>query len=128
MQGAVGPQEDDMHVGRSSWVPGGLVAILGIAVGLFSSSCLLPTGCDTVLGMSYHPADTTIRVGQSFRPSVRLTTCGGTKKLSPELRYSADDTTIVYVDVISGDITGRAAGHTNARVTAGQYGTVAVIA
>lgn len=103
-----------------------IAAILTVAFAVVSSACFLPTGCDTVLGISYHPADTTIRVGESFHPVVNLTGCRGSKKLSPELRYSADDTTIVQI-AFSGVITGRAAGHTMAYVTAAQYGVVAPI-
>ena len=115
-----------VRIPRSNWVVSAVAAILDIAVALVSSACFLPTGCDTVLGISYHPADTTIRVGESFHPVVNLTSCGGTKKLSPELRYSADDTAIVRV-TFSGVITGRAVGYTTAYVSAAQYGVVAPI-
>lgn len=114
------------RVRRSNWVVSAIAAIPSMVIALVSSGCFLPTGCDTVLGISYHPADTTIRVGESFHPVVNLTGCRGTKKLSPELRYSADDTVIVQV-TFSGVITGRAVGHTTAYVSAAQYGVVAPI-
>jgi hypothetical protein len=97
------------------------------ASALASAACLHPTGCDAVLVRSYHPVDTTIRVGQGFRPDVNLSTCGGTKPLTDALRYSADDTTILRVDSLSGTMTGRAAGRTIATVIGLRYGTVARI-
>lgn len=102
-------------------------AIVGIGVVLLNSSCFLPTGCDTSLGIAYHPVDTTIRVGESFHPVMTLTTCGGSKKLSPELRYSADDSSILQVD-FAGKFTGSAVGQTTARISAQQYGITAPIA
>lgn len=99
------------------------LAIVAIAL---CSSCFLPTGCDTVLGVSYYPVDTMIRVGESFHPRMNLTNCGGTRKVSAELRYSTDDTSIVQVD-FDGKITGRAVGHTTAYVNAYQYGIMAPI-
>jgi hypothetical protein len=105
-----------------------MAAILCVLATLGSSSCFLPTGCDTVLGISYSPVDTMIRVGESFHPVMNLTSCGGSKKLSPELRYSADDTAIVQVDALSGKITGHAAGQTTAYISAAQYGVTAPIA
>ena len=98
-----------------------IAATLASAMITLCSACFLPTGCDTVLGISYHPVDTTIRVGESFQPRMNLTNCGGTKKVSAELEYSADDTSIVQVD-FDGTITGRAVGHTTAYVNAYQYG------
>lgn len=117
-----------MRVRPSTWPLSTMTAILCALAALGSSSCFLPTGCDTVLGISYNPVDTTIRVGESFHPVMNLTNCGGSKKLSPELRYSADDTAIVQVDVLSGKITGRAVGQTTAYISAPQYGIMAPMA
>ena len=52
---------------------------------------------------------------------------GGTKQVTEVLRYSVDDTVIVRVDSLSGTMTGRAVGHTNASVTSTSNGTVARI-
>jgi hypothetical protein len=98
------------------------------AATLASTACLHPTGCDADLAIRYSPVDTTIRVGQGFRPNVQLLTCGDTKQVTDALlRYSADDTTIVQVDSLSGTMTARAVGHTNATVTSAKYGMVARI-
>jgi len=117
-----------MGAGRSRSIRFGVAVVLATGLALLSSSYFLPTGCDTVLGISYHPADTTIRVGESFHPVMNLTSCGGTKNLSPVLRYSADDTTVLQVDAIGGKITGRASGQTTAYVSADQYGIKAPVA
>lgn len=113
----------------------GSIALRRVAVGTVSaaltlgaSACLHPTGCDADLRISYTPVDTTIRVGQSFRPKVRLTTCGGTKAMTESLLYFADDTTIVHVDSLSGTMTARAVGHTSATaITAAGRGVIARI-
>ena len=103
-------------------------AILIASAALASTACLHPTGCDADLALFFSPKDTTIGIGQSFRPSVRLATCRDTKVVTDTLRYSVEDTTIVRVDSLSGTMTGRAVGHTTDSVTGAIYGLVARIA
>lgn len=106
----------------------GTPAFLVGAAALLSAACLHPTGCDADLAVSFSPTDTTIAIGQSFRPRVRLATCGESKALSDTLRYSVDDSMIVRVDSVSGIMTGRAIGQTTATVTGAIYHVVARIA
>jgi len=117
-----------VDTGHSRSIRFGVAVALASGLALLSNSCFLPTGCDAVLGISYHPVDTTIRVGETFHPVMNLTSCGGTKNLSPVLRYSADDTTVLQVDPIGGKITGRASGQTTGYVSADQYGIKAPVA
>jgi Big-like domain-containing protein len=105
-----------------------MTSVLAGAAALASTACLHPTGCDADLALFFSPKDTTIGIGQSFRPSVRLATCRDTKVVMDTLRYSVEDTTIVRVDSLSGTMTGRAVGHTTASVTGAIYGLVARIA
>jgi len=116
-----------MPVRRSLSLRSIAIATLSAVFTLAGSACLHPTGCDADLRISYSPVDTTLRIGQSFRPNVRLTTCGGTEQVTEALRYAADDTTIVRVDSLSGTMTARGVGHTNASVTSANNGTVARI-
>ncbi|HXT18764.1 MAG TPA: hypothetical protein VN706_24275 [Gemmatimonadaceae bacterium] len=95
--------------------------LIGIAT-LDSMGCR--TGCDAILIRDFSPVDTTIRVGQSFRPTVHLSTCGGTETINEALRYAVDDATVVQVDSLSGTMTGKSVGHTVATVAAASNGSV----
>ena len=109
---------------RRPFVPiyGIIGALLVTAATLASTACR--TGCDAVLFRSFSPMDTTIRVGQSFRPTVHLSTCGGTETINEPLRYSVDDTSVVHVDSLTGTMMGRRVVHANATVAAASNGSV----
>jgi len=91
-----------------------LVYLCGVAV----SGCgaIFSGDCTDELGINLSPSEMTVSVGQSFTPSLELTTCGGRKRWHPNVVWLTPDTAVVRVDSIAGRITGRAPGsaHVNA--------------
>jgi uncharacterized protein YjdB len=89
--------------------------------GLAASGCgaILAGDCTDELGVNLSPSEKTVSVGQSFTPSLELTTCGGRKRWHPTVVWLTPDTTVVCVDSIGGRITGRAPG--SAHVTAVEH-------
>jgi uncharacterized protein YjdB len=89
--------------------------------------CVVASGCGAILsgdctdelGINLSPGEKTVSVGQSFTPSLELTTCGGRKRWHPTVVWLTADTTVVRVDSISGRITGRAQG--SAHITAVEH-------
>lgn len=65
---------------------------------LFTAAC----GCDADLRSRFEPESRTLKVGESFAAKVRLLGCGGTEPLSDVITWSAQDTSIVQVDAVSG--------------------------
>ena len=88
-----------------------LLALAALAVVTMCSSCtLLTTDCASDLRITPEPADTSLVVGQRFTADVHLYECHGQKELNAVLRWSAEDSTVVRVDSISGVVTARAPG------------------
>jgi hypothetical protein len=97
------------------------LSLLTCLCGLAVSGCgaLLSGDCTDELGINLSPTENTVSVGQSFTPSIELTTCGGRKRWHPAVVWLTPDTAIVRVDSIAGRITGRSPGA--AHVTAVEH-------
>ena len=91
--------------------------------------CLVGTSCETpctseLRGYSLAGAKASIRVGDTFTPSVRALTCGGRKQedMSAFFTWTSDAPTIASVDA-NGRVVGRAPGQTTIRAQAEDYST-----
>lgn len=95
--------------------------LLACLCGLAVSGCaaIFSGDCTDELGINLSPSEKTVSIGQSFTPSLELTTCGGRKRWHPNVVWLTADTGVVRVDSISGRITGRAQG--SALVTAVEH-------
>lgn len=95
--------------------------LLACLWGLAVSGCgaIFSGDCTDELGINLSPSEKTVSIGQSFSPSLELTTCGGRKRWHPTVVWLTADTAVVRVDSISGRITGRAQG--SALVTAVEH-------
>ena len=80
--------------------------------------------CTRELGVRLAPADTTIQVGQSFRASVQLSSCGGNEPVRDVITWRSADTTIATVDARTGTVAGRVPGTTTIIPDGERYGTV----
>ena len=87
--------------------------------------------CRSILGMGdctddlitrVDPRERSVRVGAGYAATASAWSCGGTRRLADEWRYYAVDTTVVRVDSLSGQVTGRAAGSTEIRARGQTYG------
>jgi len=85
------------------------------------------TFCTRELRVQFSPADTTIPVGQDFRPFLSLSSCGGAERLTDVVNWRSDDVTIAAVDPISGAVVGKSAGQTSIVATGQRYGAVGSI-
>lgn len=75
--------------------------------------------CTAELRMRYTPSppDTTLRVGESFVPSLELYTCGGLVRVNETLTWRARDPRILQVDSATGRARALAPGETWIDVT-----------
>lgn len=93
-----------------------VLALLGLG------ACQLPTGdCTTELRIEFAPHQQSIRVGESFTPTFRLSSCGGREKLTTTVTWQSTDPTVASVDATSGRITGVAPGQTSVTGTSEEY-------
>ncbi len=103
-----------------------LLSALCIAVGL--SGCELPVlACSDDLGMKLTPSERTILVGESFTPSVTLSTCGGQRRITDSFTWAAEDLAVVSVDPRTGRTTGKTPGQTLIWPTGQRYGRLSAI-
>jgi hypothetical protein len=80
-----------------------LVAVSVIALG----SCgILDGDCKLDLRFQPSPVEKTIHVGDTFTVSGQAFGCGGSKRLTVQLRWSSSDTAVATVDSISGLVRG----------------------
>lgn len=68
------------------------------------------------------PADTTIRIGESFTASVQLLSCGGAQTLEDGLTFVSADTLVAVVDPGTGHVVGKGVGSTRIEVTGTRHG------
>lgn len=95
--------------------------ILLITAVLFSCSQVEQV-CTDELTVRWSPHDTTVSVGQSFVPSVRLTTCGGRQELTDTFTWNSSDPLILEVEPATGRATAKNAGSAVMSVTGEKYG------
>jgi hypothetical protein len=96
------------------------IYILAASASLLGSAC----GCKADLQMRLSPLERTLAVGESFTPSARFFGCGGTEPLNDVVTWTAQDTSIVRVDLATGRTTGLAQGTTFVVPSGRRYGTV----
>ena len=84
--------------------------------GLLASACgprqHAIEACTEELRIYLAPRDTTLVVGESFRPRVALASCGGRRHLTDSVVWKVGDARVVTVDSASGLVTARAPGET----------------
>ena len=83
--------------------------------------------CTLELGVHSTPADTTIRVGEAFTPSVQLSSCGGERVLSDVFTWRSDSSSIATVESATGRVVGQSAGETRIAGTSERYGAHAEV-
>jgi hypothetical protein len=84
------------------------IYILAASASLLGGAC----GCKADLQVRLSPSERILAVGESFTPSARLFGCGGTEPLSDFVTWTAQDTSIIRVDLVSGRTVGLAQGTT----------------
>jgi len=100
-----------------------LVMVLGC---ILQSAChgAAPSDPCTVLHVHFSPTDTTIVVGEQFRASVELATCGGSGHVTDAFTWRAADSVIASVNPVSGQVFGRSLGETRILATGREFGAV----
>lgn len=86
-----------------------------------------PDACTSELRVHLSPSDTTVSAGSTFAPVIRLSTCGGSKRLQDTFSLEADDPAVAAVDPATRRITAIGAGETHVKVTGDRYGPVGAI-
>lgn len=88
----------------------------------FVRALAVACACTQELGIHYTPAETTLVVGQTFTPSVALSSCGGRERLTDVFDWQVEDEAVASVDRASGRVTARAPGETAVVATGAHYG------
>jgi hypothetical protein len=96
-----------------------LVAEANVNGRTLADSVHVAVTCTAELRMRYSPSppDTTLRVGESFVPSLELYTCGGLVRVNETLTWRARDPRILHVDSATGRTWALAPGETWIDVT-----------
>lgn len=98
-----------------------IVAEVPVGRSLALDSVQAAVVCTTELRLTYSTRDTTIAVGEAFRPSLELFTCGGHVRIPEALTWRARDPRVIEVDSITGRTVGRAPGETWLDVSGTRY-------
>lgn len=98
------------------------VLMILVTVTAFASGC--GAVCTTELRVQSTPVDTTIRVGQTFRASVQLSTCGGDRVLLDVFTWRSANASVATVDSATGRVVGHASGQTRIIGTSERYGAI----
>jgi Big-like domain-containing protein len=100
--------------------------IRAVALAFLVAGCNSPFGsvCTNELRVVLDPGSRTLSVGESFTPTVALSSCGGKEKLSDTFTWASRDADIADVVAQSGLVTAKAAGSTRVDVTGAEYGPV----
>ncbi len=114
-----------MHLSphRSTWAK----LALAFAVGTAASCDVVSPVCTRELQVDLRPVEQTITVGQTFTPSVELSSCGGKERVTDSFTLQAQDPAIVEVDDATGRITGKAPGETLVEVSGRKYGRIGAV-
>ena len=107
-----------------------VVTLAGLAL-VATLACNSPTEvrvCTDELRVAWSPGDTTLLIGQSFVPSVTISTCGGRQQLSDVLTWGTSDSSVLRFERTTGRAIGRAAGTASLFVSGERYGSLAEIA
>ena len=105
-----------------------IVATALLSLGTAGCSVLLdPTSCTQELRVQVTPRDTTVSVGNTFTPSVTLSSCGGKERLSDSFTYETTNPAAATVHPNTGRVTATGAGQADIRITGQRYGQVAQI-
>jgi hypothetical protein len=96
-----------------------VVAEASVGGHALADSVRVAVTCTAELLLRYSPSsrDTTIRVGDSFVPSLELYTCGGHVRVDETLRWRAADPRILQVDSATGRTRALAPGETSVEVS-----------
>ena len=78
--------------------------------------------CPDDLRIVRSPADTTIRVGESFTPVFQFRGCAGRRVLSDELTFTSTDQAVLSVNAQSGHATAVTPGQAQIEVRGARYG------
>lgn len=101
-----------------------LLVFLAACGDLAPASETLTGACTRELRVHLTPADTTIKVAETFTAAVALSSCGGREQLTDTFTWRAKDPDVVTVDLTTGRVTGRAPGETRLEITGRRYGLV----
>jgi Bacterial Ig-like domain (group 2) len=96
-----------------------LLVVLPCAV---LASCVGLGDCTDELGISIKPTASTLAVGQTVSPTVRLSSCGGREHFTDAFTWRTADSAVVAVDSLSGRISARAPGVAHVEVRGARYG------
>jgi hypothetical protein len=83
--------------------------------------------CTLELRVHITPTERTLTVGESFTPTISLSTCGGRIPVEDTFRWRANDTTVVQIDSVSGLTTGRRSGATWILVSGARHNGLGII-
>jgi hypothetical protein len=88
----------------------------------FVRALAVACACTQELRIQFTPAETTLVVGQSFTPSVALSTCGGAERVTGVFTWQVENNAVASIDRASGRVTARAPGETAVLATGARYG------
>jgi hypothetical protein len=78
--------------------------------------------CTDELGMEVRPREASLALGETFTPILRLTTCGGRKRILTPVVWESSDTAVVRVEPSDGRTTARATGTADVFARSPRYG------
>lgn len=84
----------------------------------------ISVACPSDLRIQRAPADTTIRIGDSFVPKVELRGCAGRKVLQDTVTFASSDVAVVSVVSSTGRTMAQAVGAATVEITGARYGTL----
>lgn len=99
-----------------------VVATLATSTGSVSDSTEIAVACTLELRQQFDPPARTLSVGESFRPSVSYSTCGGRVAVTDSVTWSPLDTAVTSVDSTGLIVTGRSPGSTIVRAVGKRLG------
>ena len=101
-----------------------LSGLMVLALAFMAASCdspSLPMVCTDELRVSVTPADTTIRIGESFTARVSLSTCADRVRLVDTLTFTSFDTGVATVEPVTGVVMGKAPGVAGIQISGKRY-------
>jgi Big-like domain-containing protein len=110
---------------RSSLVHGarfitGLFVLATVSCGAPSA----PANCTDELRIQLIPSEIILLAGQAVTPTLQLSTCGGSIRLSDQFTWSSDDSDIIELSASTGRIRAIAPGVAAVTVRGQKYGPV----
>lgn len=87
-------------------------SVIAVVLLMAAAGCESLSVCTDELTLRVNPTHITISVGESFTPSVAAETCGRSRSVRTDIRWSTANAAVAAIDAQSGRTTGRRPGLT----------------